>query len=327
MNIIDTDVAIIGAGTAGLAAYRAAVAAGKQALLIESGPHGTTCARVGCMPSKLLIAAAEAAHGPAKWNEFGLRLEGRVLVDGVAVMARVQRERDRFVGFVLDAVDRIPPGDRLTGKARFTGDRSLQIDGGPAVRFRSAVIATGSAPAIPGLLRDAADRLVVNDDVFAWSDLPRSAAVFGPGVIGLELGQALSRLGVDISMVGRGGYVGPFSDPALRQYAHTTFAAEFSLDPDAKVENITRVEGGVRRRPGRTSGSAAAFSPAIRPSSAASCSSGRSLLASPAMKIVLVPQRRVVRSNRGTPAGSSASEVVSRPRSRTLGVRPVAAMT
>ncbi len=246
MNIIDTDVAIIGAGTAGLAAYRAAVAAGKQALLIESGPHGTTCARVGCMPSKLLIAAAEAAHGPAKWNEFGLRLEGRVLVDGVAVMARVQRERDRFVGFVLDAVDRIPPGDRLTGKARFTGDRSLQIDGGPAVRFRSAVIATGSAPAIPGLLRDAADRLVVNDDVFAWSDLPRSAAVFGPGVIGLELGQALSRLGVDISMVGRGGYVGPFSDPALREYAHTTFAAEFSLDPDAKVESITRVEGGVR---------------------------------------------------------------------------------
>ena len=61
-----------------------------------------------------------------------------------------------------------------------------------------------------------------------------------------ELGQALSRLGVDISMVGRGGYVGPFSDPALREYAHATFAAEFSLDPDAKIESITRVEDGVR---------------------------------------------------------------------------------
>ena len=53
---IDTDVAVIGAGTAGLAAYRAATAAGKRVLLIEGGEHGTTCARVGCMPSKLLIA-------------------------------------------------------------------------------------------------------------------------------------------------------------------------------------------------------------------------------------------------------------------------------
>ena len=58
------DVAVIGAGTAGLAAYRAAKAAGASAVIIEGGPYGTTCARVGCMPSKLLIAAAEAAHAP-----------------------------------------------------------------------------------------------------------------------------------------------------------------------------------------------------------------------------------------------------------------------
>jgi dihydrolipoamide dehydrogenase len=57
MTRIDTDVAVIGAGTAGLAAYRAAIAAGRRAVIIEGGPHGTTCARVGCMPSKLLIAA------------------------------------------------------------------------------------------------------------------------------------------------------------------------------------------------------------------------------------------------------------------------------
>src|SRR5438270_12835179 len=91
---VDADVAVIGAGTAGLAAYRAAIAAGKRAVIIEGGPYGTTCARVGCMPSKLLIAAAEAAHAPARWNEFGLRLDGEVRIDGRAVMARVMRERD-----------------------------------------------------------------------------------------------------------------------------------------------------------------------------------------------------------------------------------------
>ena len=66
MKRIETDIAVIGAGTAGLAAYRAAVQAGRRAVIIESGPHGTTCARVGCMPSKLLIAAAEAAHATHK---------------------------------------------------------------------------------------------------------------------------------------------------------------------------------------------------------------------------------------------------------------------
>ena len=81
MTELQVEVAVIGAGTAGLAAYRAAVAAGKRAVIIESGPHGTTCARVGCMPSKLLIAAAEAAHAPARWSEFGLRLDGEMRVE------------------------------------------------------------------------------------------------------------------------------------------------------------------------------------------------------------------------------------------------------
>ena len=62
MRIIDTDVAIIGTGTAGLGAYRAAKQHTDNVVLIEVGAYGTTCARVGCMPSKLLIAAAEAAH-------------------------------------------------------------------------------------------------------------------------------------------------------------------------------------------------------------------------------------------------------------------------
>ena len=66
--------AIIGAGTAGLSAYRAAKAAGRNALLIEGGPYGTTCARVGCMPSKLLIAPAEAAHSVERLPGFGLKL-------------------------------------------------------------------------------------------------------------------------------------------------------------------------------------------------------------------------------------------------------------
>src|SRR5437763_16645891 len=101
MQMLMTEVAVIGAGTAGIAAYRTAVAAGARTLIVEGGPYGTTCARVGCMPSKLMIAAAEAAHVTAKWPAFGLRLRGSLEVDGPSVMERIRLQRDRFVGFVL----------------------------------------------------------------------------------------------------------------------------------------------------------------------------------------------------------------------------------
>src|SRR5580704_15465137 len=94
------DVAVVGAGTAGLAAYRAAVARTPSVVLIEHGPYGTTCARVGCMPSKLLLAAAEVAHGARHAARFGIGCS--VQVDGRAVMDRVRRERDRFVHLAVD---------------------------------------------------------------------------------------------------------------------------------------------------------------------------------------------------------------------------------
>ncbi len=230
------DVAIIGAGTAGLAAYRAAKAAGKNALLIESGPYGTMCARVGCMPSKLLIAPAEAAHAVDRLQGFGIELEGRLRVDGKAVMARVRAERDRFVGFVTRGMDEIPDGDKLRGRARFVDDRTLIVGERVTVQAGSIVIATGSSAVYPAAWKALGGRLITNDDVFELARLPESVAVFGPGVIGLELGQALHRLGVRVKVFGRGGGVGPLSDPELLRQAREIFGAEFYLDTDARAE-------------------------------------------------------------------------------------------
>ena len=237
---LQVDVAVIGAGTAGLAAYRAARAAGARAVIVEGGPYGTTCARVGCMPSKLLIAAAEAAHAIGRAPKFGVHVDGERRVDGREVMDRVKRERDRFVGFVVQGVESIAESDRIRGRASFIDRNTLQVDGGPRIRARSVVIATGSRPAIPPMLRDLGDRLVVNDDVFQWDTLPNSVAVFGPGVIGLELGQSLARLGVRVVVLGRGGRVGPITDPIVQRAAIKAFAAEFALDSDANVSRVER---------------------------------------------------------------------------------------
>ncbi|SAK80087.1 dihydrolipoamide dehydrogenase [Caballeronia catudaia] len=248
MNIIHTDVAIIGAGTAGLSAYRAAKTAGASAILIEGGAHGTTCARVGCMPSKLLIAAAEAAHHATHASAFGVHIDGNVRIDGREVMARVKRERDRFVSFVVAGVDAMPAKDKLTGHARFIDDNLLQVGEHAKVHAKSVVIATGSSAVMPAMYRALGDRAIINDDVFAWDDLPKRVAVIGAGVIGLELGQALARLGVRVSVLGARGRVGPLSDPDIRGYAQRVFSDAFHFEPRAQVQDAVRDGDTVRLR-------------------------------------------------------------------------------
>ena len=238
------DVAIIGAGTAGMGAYRAARAHTDSLVLIEGGHYGTTCARVGCMPSKLLIAAADQAHSMEQGAQFGIH-PGDIRIDGHAVMARVRSERDRFVSFVLEAIEDMPPEHRLTGHARFVDAHRLIVDEQVEVTADRIILATGSRPNIPGFLKEAKDRLVVNDDIFEWQALPASVAVFGPGIIGLELGQALSRLGGRIRMFGVGGSVGPIREDKTRQYALRVFNREFPLDPEADVKAVERTDKGV----------------------------------------------------------------------------------
>jgi dihydrolipoamide dehydrogenase len=230
----DFDVAIIGAGSAGMAAYREASLHTRRIALIDGGPLGTTCARVGCMPSKLLIAAAEAAHAGGRSGQFGVH-HGPALIDGRAVMQRVRRERERFVGFVEEAVHGFEHAELIRDHARLEDNHRIRLAGGRLVTARSIVIATGSSPYIPPALYPAGDRLIVNDDVFAWDDLPGSVAVFGTGVIGLELGQALHRLGVRVRLFGRGERIGPLTDPVVIEAARQVFGEELTITRSAPV--------------------------------------------------------------------------------------------
>jgi dihydrolipoamide dehydrogenase len=236
------DVAVIGAGTAGLAAYRAASAVTPNVVLIEGGEHGTTCARVGCMPSKLLIAAAEVAYEGRHAARFGLR--ATMEIDGRAVLERVRRERDRFVGFVVEAVEKIDEVHRLTAYARFLEPGLLDL-GRHRLRAGAVVIATGSSPFVPPMFNEVRDRADVNDDLFAWETLPESVAVFGAGIIGLELGQALCRLGVRVRVFGKGNRLGALSDPVVRDAAFAAIRAELPIELDAKVKSVRPGESAV----------------------------------------------------------------------------------
>lgn len=246
MTLSEVDVAIIGTGSAGMSAYRSAREHTDSVLLIEGDQYGTTCARVGCMPSKLLIAAADAAHHVVAAPGFGVH-GGTAQIDGVAVMQRVRSERDRFVGFVTEAVEAWPQAQRRMGTARFVDAHTLEFEDGDRLRARRIVIATGSHSVVPEDWRQAlGDRLIINDDVFSWQTLPQSVAVVGAGVIALELGQALHRLGVRVRVFDRGGRFGGLSDPAVIAAARQTLAEDFPLTTGATIDSATR-EGDVVR--------------------------------------------------------------------------------
>ncbi|OAM21448.1 MULTISPECIES: dihydrolipoyl dehydrogenase [Eikenella] len=246
MKHLTADVVVIGGGTAGMGAFRNARLHTENVYLIESHVFGTTCARVGCMPSKLLIAAAEARHHALHTDPFGVHLDkSSISVNGEEVMNRVKSERDRFVGFVLEDVEAWPAERRIMGQAKFIDEHTVQIDDHTQIRAERIVIATGSRPIVLPQWQALGDRLVINDDVFSWDTLPESVAVFGTGVIGLELGQALSRLGVRVEMFGLGGLIGGISDPVVLEDARAIFGQEIPLHLNAQTETRLNDKGQV----------------------------------------------------------------------------------
>lgn len=235
------DIAIIGTGTAGMRAYRESIKVTDSVLIIEGDHYGTTCARVGCMPSKLLIAAADVAHTIKSAPRFGIKAND-MQIDGQKVMNRVRSERDRFVGFVNEAVEEWPAHHKIKGHAHFLSDDTLLIDDqtkskAEKIRAKKIIIATGSTPHIPDNFKGLGNHVITNNDVFSWQDLPKSVAVVGAGVIGLELSQALHRLGVTVTLFGKNNLVGPLSDPSIRQKALEIFQKELDFHPHSDIQS------------------------------------------------------------------------------------------
>jgi len=227
------DVAIIGAGTAGLSAERVARGAGATTALIDDGFRGTTCATVGCMPSKLLIAAAAAAHAVRRASTFGVFATHRI--DDAAVLARVRRERDSFAEGTREQIAKLPAGVALRGTAKFVDSTTLELSDGQRIRARAVVIATGSHPAVPESFAAIRAKVLTNETIFELGHLPQSLAVVGAGPLGLEMGQAMARLGVRVSLFDEKPGLGGVDDPGLGACLREVFGNELDLHLGAAV--------------------------------------------------------------------------------------------
>jgi dihydrolipoamide dehydrogenase len=239
------DVVIVGAGTAGLAALREVRKRTENFLLVNDGPYGTTCARVGCMPSKALIAAANAFHIRTRLDEFGIRGGARLSADIPAVLNRVRRLRDHFVAGVLEATEDLG-ARRLDGRARLDGPSRVIVDG-CVIEAGRIILAPGSSPIVPKQWRELGDRILTSDTLFEQQDLPRRIGVVGLGAIGAEIAQALSRLGLEVHGFDGAERMAGLSDEKVARALHEHMAQEFAIHLGAEVE-LGEAVGGLEIR-------------------------------------------------------------------------------
>ena len=235
---IETDICVIGAGSAGLSVAAGAVQMGARVVLIEKDKMGGDCLNTGCVPSKALLAAAKHAQAMRDPEPFGVT-PVEPSVDFAAAMAHVQ-----------DVIKGIEPHDSverfeglgvqvLLGAAQFRSQRDLTV-GDRTVRAKKFVIATGSrasVPPIPGI--DETDHFT-NENIFENREKPRHLLIVGGGPIGMEMAQAHRRLGSEVTVFELGRAL-PKDDPDLAAVVIARLTDEgVTLREGVQIE---RVEG------------------------------------------------------------------------------------
>jgi pyruvate/2-oxoglutarate dehydrogenase complex dihydrolipoamide dehydrogenase (E3) component len=205
------DLVVVGGGTAGLVSALGAASLGARVALIERKRLGGDCLNTGCVPSKAILRTARAVGEIRRAPDLGIHV-GCVDVDFGAVMHRMRQRRARLAP--NDSADRVTRLgiDLFFGTASFSSPRELAL-GQTSLRFRRAVIATGSRPAVPPI--DGLDDTphLTNETVFGLTERPARLLTIGAGPIGCELSQAFARLGTRVVLFDQGPRVLPGDDP------------------------------------------------------------------------------------------------------------------
>ena len=248
MDTTPLDTLIVGAGSAGLAALREVRKRTERFVIVNDGPYGTTCARVGCMPSKLLIEAANAYHQRHTFAEFGITGAPALGVDLPAVLRRLRALRDDFVAGTVQITDHL--GARsVAGRARLLGPRQVQVNG-TTYHAKSIILAPGSQPVLPPEWQALDDpRILTTDTLFEQTTLGPRLAVIGMGPVGLEMAQALARLGLQVSAYATKEWLGGLSDPDVNASLHQALEREFSVHT-GPAATLHAVPGGIEVRSG-----------------------------------------------------------------------------
>ncbi len=235
LKSLHVEVAVIGAGSAGLSAFRRLESVAADAVLIDPGPLGTMCARTGCMPSKALISVAKDFHRRRVFDQEGISGADRIACDLPAVMAQVRQLRDHFVSGMKDTTEQLAGERLIRGRARLVGRNTIETEL-YLIEAEKIIVATGAKPIIPDVWQSFSDRILTSETLFEQTDLPQRLAVIGMSVEGLELGQALGRLGLDVVCFGRNQNIGGVTDPVVNRTLLRAIGNEITIHTNAEAE-------------------------------------------------------------------------------------------
>jgi pyruvate/2-oxoglutarate dehydrogenase complex dihydrolipoamide dehydrogenase (E3) component len=242
-ELIKADICVIGGGSAGLSVAAGAAQMGARTVLIEGHRMGGDCLNTGCVPSKALLAAANAAEAIRNASQFGIRRQ-QPDVDFPAVVRRVH-----------DVIAKIAPHDsveRFTGlgcrvieaKARFV-DRRTVVAGDVQVRARRFVVATGSRPLVPSIRGLDEVSFFTNETIFENTVLPEHLIVIGAGPVGCEMAQAHRRLGARVTLIDRNRLLGKEDGEAVEVVRQQFNNEQIETVESARIIRIERSASGV----------------------------------------------------------------------------------
>ncbi|MBI3153956.1 MAG: mercury(II) reductase [Burkholderiales bacterium] len=223
-------IAIIGSGAAAMAAALKAAERGARVTLIERATLGGTCVNVGCVPSKIMIRAAQVAH-LRRQSPFDAGIAaGAPAVDRSRLLAQQQARVDELRRAKYEGIlDDTPAIAVLCGAARFADRRHLVVelsDGGEReLGFDRCLIATGAQPSIPPVPGLANAPYWTSTEALASAAVPRRLAVIGSSAVALELAQAFARLGSRVGVLARHRLL-QRDDPAIGEAITAAFRAE-----------------------------------------------------------------------------------------------------
>jgi pyruvate/2-oxoglutarate dehydrogenase complex dihydrolipoamide dehydrogenase (E3) component len=218
------DFVVIGGGSAGLVAAKGAVGIGARVALVEADRPGGDCLWTGCVPSKALLAAAATAAAMRQAGRYGIEsVEPRVDLGRVLAVVRQAQA-------VIEPHDSVHALEAagvhvVQGRGRFTGPGRIDVDG-RVLRFRAALLATGSRPIVPDVEGLASAGALTSDSVWALTVLPARLVVLGGGSIGCELGQAFQRLGARVTLIEAGNRLLPGEDASIGEVIAQCLADE-----------------------------------------------------------------------------------------------------
>lgn len=238
------DVAVIGSGIAGLVSAVTANGLGRRTVLVEKGRFGGNCTNFTCIPSKTLIRIGHTAREAARLRALGVQQDASAEIDGAALFERIRSvvrtgyEKDLPETFEAIGVTVV------SGAARFIDAHHIDVRG-RTISAEKFIIATGTRPLVPRLPGLSDVNYLTSENLYALESLPKSLAILGGGVDGLEYASAFGRLGVETTVVEMAPQILATADRELVNRLLEVMREDgIRIFDGAKVTGLRKVDGG-----------------------------------------------------------------------------------